>query len=129
MDSQAPSVSSATRALTSAATYASAKRRARARSSAAPGLGGRPWSASSRSRFIAARARCRVPLTAVWLVLSMLATSPLAKPSTSQHQRGRLARRHALQAGDEGQLDRLARLVAGMGAGRDVGDAFQQLVR
>jgi hypothetical protein len=46
----------------------------------------------------------------------------------AQHERGRLAGRHALQAGDEGQLDCLAGLVAGMGPGCGVGDPFQQAV-
>jgi hypothetical protein len=44
----------------------------------------------------------------------------------AQHERGGLPGRHALQAGDEGQLDRLGGLVAGIGARRGVGDAFEQ---
>jgi hypothetical protein len=46
----------------------------------------------------------------------------------AQHERGRLAGRHALQGGDEGQFDRLGGLVAGLWARCGVGDAFEQVI-
>ena len=84
MDSHASSVSSATTPSMSAATYAPANRLASACSVASSGRGALPRPASSRWLFSVARARCRVPLIAVWLVLSMLATSWLSNPSTSR---------------------------------------------
>ena len=46
----------------------------------------------------------------------------------AQHQHGPLLRRHPLQAGDEGEADRLLRLVAGVGPGGAVGQALEQRV-
>ena len=72
----------------------------------------------------AARARWSPLLTAASVVSSIPATSAARNPSTSRSTSDRaLRRRQVLQAGDEGEPDRLARLVALVRALGAVGDA------
>ena len=127
MASQASSVSSATTPSMSAATYASAKRRAsvalpvrpRPRCPAAPGL-----VAALLQRGAGALQRALDRGRAGAEHVGHLAGGEAEH--VAQHERGGLAGRHALQAGDERQLDRLGWLVAGIGARSGVGDAVEQ---
>ena len=77
----------------------------------------------------AARARCRALLTEASVVVQHLRhLGGAVAEHVAQHQHRPLPGRHPLQAGDEGEPDRLLGLVAGVGAGGAVGQALEQRV-
>ena len=109
----------------SAASKASLKRASSSRCAGVSGTA--PPPAGSAIDSIAARARCRALLAEATRGVEHLGDLGRAVPEhVAQHQHRPLAGRDPLQAGDEGEADRLLGLVAGVGPLCPVGQPLEQ---